>query len=72
MIMGWIAGTMVVTDPGLLEYLPSMLNEHGNVFAGLYYGAGGVCAVGVVGGSQMGTGPTIQARDAKRTAALIS
>ena len=48
MIMGWIAGTMAVTDPGLLEYLPSMLNEHGNVFAGLYYGAGGVCAVGVV------------------------
>jgi YjbE family integral membrane protein len=27
MLMGWIAGTMAVTDPGLLKYLPSMLNE---------------------------------------------
>jgi YjbE family integral membrane protein len=48
MLMGWIAGTMAVTDPGLLEYLPFMLNEHGKVFAGLYYGAGGVGAVSVV------------------------
>ena len=48
MLMGWIAGTMAVTDPGLLEYLPFMSNEHGKVFAGLYYGAGGVGAVSVV------------------------
>ena len=48
MLMGWIAGTMAVTDPGLLEYLPFMLNEHGKVLAGLYYGAGGVGAVSVV------------------------
>jgi len=48
MLMGWIAGTMAVTDPGLLEYLPFMLNEHGKVFAGLYYGVGGVGAVSVV------------------------
>jgi YjbE family integral membrane protein len=48
MIMGWIAGTMAVTDPGLLEHLPFMLNEHGKVFAELYYGAGAVGAVGVV------------------------
>lgn len=48
MVMGWIAGTMAVTDPGLLEYLPAMLNESGNVISGLYYAAGAVCAVGVV------------------------
>jgi YjbE family integral membrane protein len=48
MIMGWIAGTMAVTDPGLMEHLPFMLNENGKVFEGLYYGAGGICAVGVV------------------------
>ena len=48
MVMGWIAGTMAVTDPGLHEHLPVMLNETGKVGAGLYYGAGAVCAVGVV------------------------
>ena len=48
MVMGWIAGTMAVTDPGLLEYLPSMLNEAGKVFPTLYYGAGVVGALSVV------------------------
>ena len=48
MVMGWIAGTMAVTDPGVLELLPSMLGENGKVLAWLYYLAGGVCAVGVV------------------------
>ena len=35
MLMGWIAGTMAVTDPGLLEYLPSMLNEAGGLLGRL-------------------------------------
>ena len=48
MVMGWIAGTMAVTDPGVLELLPSMLGENGKVLGWLYYLAGGVCAVGVV------------------------
>jgi len=48
MIMGWIAGTMAVTDPGLLEHIPAMANETGKVLPALYYGAGGVCAFGVV------------------------
>jgi YjbE family integral membrane protein len=48
MVMGWIAGTMAVTDPGLLEYLPAILNEAGKVFPTLYYGAGVVGAAGVV------------------------
>jgi len=48
MVMGWIAGTMAVTDPGLLDLLPAMLDESGNVISALYYAAGGVCALGVV------------------------
>lgn len=48
MLMGWIAGTMAVTDPGLLEYLPFMLNEAGKVLPTVYYGAGAVGAVSVV------------------------
>jgi YjbE family integral membrane protein len=48
MVMGWIAGTMAVTDPGVLELLPAMLGENGKVLGWLYYLAGGVCAVGVV------------------------
>jgi YjbE family integral membrane protein len=48
MVMGWIAGTMAVTDPGVLELMPAMLGENGKVLAWLYYLAGGVCAVGVV------------------------
>jgi len=48
MVMGWIAGTMAITDPGLLESLPVMLNQSGNVIPVLYYASGGVCAVGVV------------------------
>jgi YjbE family integral membrane protein len=48
MVMGWIAGTMAVTDPGLLDLLPAMLDESGNVLGWLYYAAGGVCALGVV------------------------
>ena len=48
MVMGWIAGTMAVTDPGLLELLPAMLGESGKVIPSLYYAAGGVCALGVV------------------------
>jgi len=47
MVMGWIAGTMAVTDPGVLELLPAMLGENGKVLTWLYYLAGGVCAVGV-------------------------
>jgi predicted tellurium resistance membrane protein TerC len=48
MVMGWIAGTMAVTDPGVLELLPAMLGENGKVLAWLYYLSGSVCAVGVV------------------------
>ena len=48
MVMGWIAGTMAVTDPGLLDLLPAMLDESGNVLGWLYHAAGGVCALGVV------------------------
>jgi len=48
MVMGWIAGTMAVTDPGLLDLLPAMLGESGKVIPSLYYAAGGVCALGVV------------------------
>ena len=48
MLMGWIAGTMAVTDPGLLQYLPSMLNESGKVFPTLYYGTGVLGALSVV------------------------
>ena len=48
MVMGWIAGTMAVTDPGLLELVPAMLGENGKVLGWLYYLAGCVCAVGVV------------------------
>ena len=48
MVMGWIAGTMAVTDPGLLELVPAMLGENGKVLAWLYYLSGSVCAVGVV------------------------
>lgn len=48
MVMGWIAGTMAVTDPGVLELLPAMLGENGKVLGWLYYLAGSVCAVGVV------------------------
>ena len=47
MVMGWIAGTMAVTDPGVLELLPAMLGENGKVLGWLYYLAGGVCAIGV-------------------------
>ena len=48
MVMGWIAGTMAVTDPGLLEYLPAMLNEAGKVFPAIYYGTGVLGALSVV------------------------
>ena len=48
MVMGWIAGTMAVTDPGVLELLPAMLGENGKVIAWLYDLSGCVCAVGVV------------------------
>ena len=48
MVMGWIAGTMAVTDPGLSEHLPAMVNEAGVVWPFLYYGAGVLGAVGVV------------------------
>jgi YjbE family integral membrane protein len=48
MVMGWIAGTMAVTDPGVLELLPAMLGENGKVLGWLYYLSGSVCAVGVV------------------------
>ena len=48
MIMGWIAGTMAITDPGLLAYVPALLSESGTVIVSWYYAAGGVCAVGVV------------------------
>ncbi len=47
MLMGWIAGTMAVTDPGLHEYIPAMLNDAGKVWTGLYYGSGVVCALSV-------------------------
>ena len=45
MLMGWIAGTMAVTDPGLHEHIPAMLNDAGKVWTGLYYGSGVVCAL---------------------------
>lgn len=61
MIMGWIAGTMAVTDPGLIEHIPIIANQTGNVFAGLYYGAGAVCAVAVVVAAKW-----VQARRAKQ------
>ena len=48
MVMGWIAGTMAVTDPGLLQYLPAIADEAGNVLKVVYYAAGAVCAIGVV------------------------
>jgi YjbE family integral membrane protein len=42
MVMGWIAGTMAVTDPGVLDLLPAMLGENGKVLAWLYYLSGSV------------------------------
>ncbi len=48
MVMGWIAGTMAVTDPGLLQFIPAMADEAGHVLAWVYNGAGVVCAAGVV------------------------
>jgi YjbE family integral membrane protein len=49
MVMGWIAGTMAVTDPGLLAYVPAMADAAGQVVLPLfYYGAGLLSAIGVV------------------------
>lgn len=53
MVMGWIAGTMAVTDPGLLEHLPGMADEAGKLHPLLYYSAGVLGAVGVVAAAML-------------------
>ena len=53
MLLGWIAGTMAVTDPAVLPYLPTLTAERAGalpeVVAPLRYGAGVACALLVLG-----------------------
>jgi YjbE family integral membrane protein len=42
MLLGWIAGTMAVTDPAIISYMPQVLNEAGKsvIQPAVSYGAG--------------------------------